>query len=415
MGSTAMHRAAVGMVALLGVLLLVAAVWFSTPLTENYQGFDADGLMYGAMTAARTGDDSFPPEMAHMAPWCYRVLTPWLAAQLPWETLDNFRVLAFVSDVLCLLVLLQWLRRLGFSRGLCVVGLGLYAGVFWTLKASFYMPAYIDYQTQLFLLLILLLTRMRQYAWLPVLLALGALQKESLALFSCVPLLQLWRETAMPRSRRWLLAMAVVLAAMLPLWLLRQFVTANDLGEHWNLFRELGKLAMPDFWPIFLQDVFSGLGLLPALLLLRYREALHVLRREPVLLGYTLMALACLWGGADKARLFLYVLPVWVVFVLLGLRALQAQALPGRFWPWVVLVLAAHALMGGYLTPMGSYADYLARMVPEHSGGLYVPVLLRNAAISLLVWLASVQLLLGQWQWRWDTGFGRDESWNRDA
>ena len=171
-------------------MLLTAVVFATTPVTTNNEGFDFDGLFYAAMA----GSPLVMPEMAHAAPWCYRIVTPYLVSLLPWETLTSFRIAAFGSDVVSLVTLFLILRRLGFADDQSLFGVALYAGVFWTLKFSFYSPAYIDPETQLFLLAIIYLTIDRRYIALVPVLILAALQKESLAAFSVFSATALVRE-----------------------------------------------------------------------------------------------------------------------------------------------------------------------------------------------------------------------------
>src|SRR5580765_7542629 len=92
-------------------LVLTAVVFATTPVTTNNAGFDFDGLFYAAMA----GSPGVMPALAHVAPWCYRIVTPFLVSRLSWETLTGFRVVAFASDVVSLVTLFLILRRLGFT------------------------------------------------------------------------------------------------------------------------------------------------------------------------------------------------------------------------------------------------------------------------------------------------------------
>ncbi|RME00448.1 MAG: hypothetical protein D6812_09760, partial [Deltaproteobacteria bacterium] len=137
--------------------------FLTTPITPSNGGYDSDGLVYGVMAGAPL----LPPQEAayvrRMAPWCYRIVSPAIASLLPFDPLTNFRVMAFLANFSSLLLLFRILRRLAFSRFLSVVGLLFYAGSFWTLKFSFYSPAYIDDETQFFLLLLIDATLSRRW------------------------------------------------------------------------------------------------------------------------------------------------------------------------------------------------------------------------------------------------------------
>ena len=377
-----------------GILLFVGFVFFTTPLTESNQGFDYDGRIYGVMA----GEKSFPQDLANLAPWRYRVLTPFLASQLPWSVLTNFRVLALVSNVLALFVLFLVLQQLGFTRQLSVVGLFLYGGVFWTLKFSFYSPAYVDYVSQLLLLLIIYLTLRCSYWLLLPIFILAALQKESLAAFSLFSLIFLFREKRQTGVVASLAYTALVLCVSFgTLLLVRFMVDADGLSSPVAaVMWEFRKALDPQFWLIFLQSIFSGLGFLPLLLLVNFRSWLEFLRQHWEWVFYAAISLLFVFGGSDKGRLFLYFLPLAVILALHSIRALQGFQSESKFMVWVVLFVLAHLYIGRYLTPMDSFPEYLARMVPEHSDGRFLPYLIRNCILGFAVFLFTVQYMIGK-------------------
>ncbi|MFH2060972.1 MAG: hypothetical protein ABIJ59_19040 [Pseudomonadota bacterium] len=86
------------------IISLVASVFFTTPINDKprgFIGFESDGLAYATMAGAHLPEMPKPEN----APWCYRVLTPYLVSLLPWSILQNFRFLAFMSNILSLFVL----------------------------------------------------------------------------------------------------------------------------------------------------------------------------------------------------------------------------------------------------------------------------------------------------------------------
>jgi hypothetical protein len=384
---------------LVAAAALTGAVFLTTPVTENRGGFDFDGVFYGAMA----GSPLIDPLYARIAPWCYRVLTPALVRALPLDTLAAFRAVVFVSDVASLCVLFAILRRIRASGGLAEVGVLLYAGVFWTLKFSFYSPAYIDAESQLALLTIVYLTVSRRYVWLIPVLGLSALQKESLVAFALFPAARLLREGQgrLDRRRAALVAsMLVVMAAALIA--ARALVPAvNGYSAAQTALVEMPRGADAAFWPMLAQSVFSGLGLLPIVIALEPRPALRLLRQEYEWIVYAGISLALLFGGVDKARLFLYALPLAVAMAMRSVEGIEAR-LGGsrtprpvdrrRFAAWVLALLTLHLFIGNYLTPIGTFAQYLARLVPEHSNGAYLPYLARNAGLALSFVLATLVL-----------------------
>lgn len=378
-------------VAVVAATMLVAAVFVSTPVTEHYDGFGSDGRRYGAMA----GEPSLDPALAEQAPWRYRVLTPYLASRLPFDALSNFQVLAVLANIGSLLLLGLILARLEFSPRLSLIGVLLYAGSFWTLKFSFYSPAYVDSQTQLFLLLAIYLTLSRAYLALPLVFAAGVLQKESLAVFAVFSIVHLWRydDTRRPwlRAGLTLTMLGFPLAAGLAV---RSGVSAGEPSVVAVLLRELATVGDPAFWPVLLQATFSGLGLLPVILLLPSRAWTRFLARRWEWIVYAVISIALLLGGHDKSRLLLYALPLVVILSLHTLDDLEPALSRRTAAPLILAVLALHWYVGSYLTPIGPFMAYLERMVPEYSEGAYTPHLLRNLTLAAAVYVTTMACLI---------------------
>jgi hypothetical protein len=364
-----------------GAAALVAAVFLTTPVTEHKGGYDYDGVFYAAMANGEHGIE------AHLAPWSYRIITPLLAGQLPWSTLTNFRALALVTTF-AELILFGWLLgRLDFSPSLRVFGVLLYAGVFWTLKFSFYAPAYIDYQTRLLLLAIIALTLAGRPAS-PLLMGvfvIGALQKESLVAF--VPFATATMLLRGSSRDAWLRGALLVIACAAALVAVRTHViVANpDQSQTQLMFTQASALLAPTRWPMLLQAALSGLGLLPALLIASPRRWAPFLREHREWYVYGAIAVVLLAGGLDKARLFLYLLPLAVILALSSISAFERGLPPRVFWLWAAPLLVVHFYLGGYLSPIGNVATYLAKFVPEHAANTFMPYLIRNVAVSLVV------------------------------
>lgn len=155
----------------------------------------------------------------------------------------------------------------------------------------------------------------------------------------------------------------------------------------------LGFMRYADFWMRMPIALFSGLGVLPLLLLTRPRAILEMLRRESLWLLLLLAGAALLFGGVDKARLFTYMLPAVVVLCVRTLAAGHPRVtLP--IAAWLVVMLGLHLFLGYYLTPMGNVTEYLGRMVPMHGPYDAVrPGLIRVAAVTG-AWLLATWLIL---------------------
>ena len=114
----------------------------------------------------------------------------------------------------------------------------------------------------------------------------------------------------------------------------------------------------------------------------RPRPWLKFLRERYEWIAYLAISMALLFAGRDKSRLFLYLLPILIVCTVLVAEELKIRSGMQRALVWMAVLLLLHVYIGGYLTPMGSFQDYLARMVPEHSDGTYLPYLARNLVLA---------------------------------
>lgn len=378
-------------VALLGALLIAAAVCATTPLTTSNDGYGFDGAFYAAMA----GHPRIKPELAHVGPWAYRVAAPAIVKRLPWDTLTNFRVVAFICSAAGVWLMFLILSQLGFTEPLCWIGLALYAGVFWAVKFACYTPGYIDAETQLALLTIIYLT-LRGW-WLPLIAAMviGVLVKESLLallVFSSIAFNR--KHGGRLDARNGPLAAALIVLPLLTLAIVRGLVTTvTEIDTGAEIREQLRVLATPRYWAVLLHATFSGLGLLAILAALRPRGWIIFAREHYEWIAYVALGIVLLFGGRDKGRLFLYLLPAAVIAAVLVIENLRAlgRGVPGRLW--LGLLLLAHAFIGNLLTPVGPVERFAARLTPEHSDATHLVYLWQNLAIAVAFLVATWMLL----------------------
>jgi len=384
-------------VALPLLILVPICLFTSTPAYET--GLRSDQLHYAAMAMR----DVAPPRLSERAPWCWRILTPLQVSFLPLgedpssDVISRFKFLAFASNWLSLVLLYALLRALRASPAARVFGVLAYAGIHWTLKFSFRAPAYVDFQMQTLVLAILFFTVARRY-WVTLpLFALAALQKET-ALF-LIPAVAVHRW----RSRRrigganalWL-ASALVVPALALLAVRVAIPPANDYSAT-QVLRWVATKQLPDphFWPRFLVAVFSGLGILPLVLGWRWRAVRQHLLENPHWLAVLACGVLVLFGGVDKARLFLPMTPVVVVLAV----AAWDPVLRGRETPavlWILLTLLLNAYLGHHFEPMGPSGAALARLAPVHASTSMAPSLVRIAVVAA-VWCVATAVLQRRW------------------
>lgn len=304
------------------------------------------------------GDPRFHPALASLAPWCWRVLTPSVVGVLPFPNLTGFRIVSVGSTAAGLIVFYALLIRVGASRPAAALGLAPYAGIFWAVKFSFYSPASVDAATQLFLLLILLLLAEDRYGLTVPVLMLGILQKESVAVLGLVAAVR-WvaRRQRLSKDARAhpLVALALPLATHLAVRAWKPPVNSS-LRLAWS---GMAALTRPAIWPRLVLELYSGLGVLPLVLLGRWRDAIRVMPRDPAWVTLLVVGSGLLFGGMDKGRLFLPMLPAVVMWALAVVAAIRKRAAESASRWWLAATLGAVGTADGSVAPAAS---------PSHAG-----------------------------------------------
>jgi hypothetical protein len=380
-------------------LLILAPIWLTTSTPGYETGLRSDQLHYAAMAMR----DVAPPRLYERAPWCWRILTPLQVSFLPVgedpssDVITRFKVLAFASNWVSLILLYALLRKLRASPAARFFGVLAYAGIHWTLKFSFRAPAYVDFQMQTLVLAILFFMVARRY-WVTLpLFVLAALQKET-ALF-LIPAVAVHRWHTRRRfdgaDGLWL-ASALVLPALALVAVRAAIPPMNDYSAtqvlRWVLTQQLPD---PHFWPRLLVALFSGLGILPLLLGWRWRAVWQCLRENPHWLAVLACGLLVLFGGVDKARLFLPMTPAVVVLAVIAWDpVLREREMPAM--AWIVLTLLLNAYLGHHFEPMGPRGAALARLAPIHASTSMAPSLVRIGIVAA-VWCVSTAVLQKRW------------------
>ena len=371
-------------------LALLTLVALTTPQTTLQHGYDSDGRSYAAMAGASDVD----PERGRAAPFLWRVLSPFVASMLPGPFLFRFRAMAFLSNWATLALLFSLLHTLVGSITLAAIGVALYGGVFWTLKFSWYSPFYVDYQTQMFLVLITLLAVRERFVVIPFVVAVAVLQKESLLLAGAFSIACFGRKHPGAALKTLAYAAAVLVPAVAVLALLR--LLERPTSHYWTISEAFAVLSAKSALGQRLALSFvSGLGIL-GVFALCYARALWTFFKERWEWGlYALLSCLSLLGGVDKARLFLYLLVPLTVATTFVLRA-RLSAPPDQLEVgWLALTLLCHLWLGHYLSPMGTSSDYLNRMVPEWAPSWPPSDYIAQVAVVLAAWLVAT--LLFEW------------------
>jgi hypothetical protein len=375
-------------------LAIIAAIWFSTPVTSHGDGLDSDGVYYAAMTLR---DPRFE-DLASTAPYCWRPLTPWMASFVapadPSRLVPTLRALNVVSAWVSLATLHALLRRIGLSGFGSFIGVLLYAGVFWTVKFSFFSPAYVDHASMALLMLALLATA-AQCWWLAALVVtIAAFQKESI--LAVVPMLIAWRwrfdGLRTIRGRLW--CAVTVLAPLSVVTAIRIAITPSNDYSAWSMMRAVVATQIPDpqFWKLLLPELSVALGAMLFVLLAYARPCAILLRENPQWAVMLIVGLPLAFAGLEKARLLLPLVPACIFLSATLLDRAWQDGFAGR--AWVVLTLLIHFYLGHHLESMSSIDEYFTRMTPLHGlrEGDATPELMRIAVVGVL-WLLATLLL----------------------
>jgi hypothetical protein len=362
-------------------IVVTALIWALTTPTTHEGGWDADGRHYAAMA----GVEGFSSHIGKVGPWCYRVLTPAIVELLPVEPMVGFTLVTFVANVANLVLLDLLLLAAGISGHRArLLALGLWATSFWTLRFSFFSPAYIDAPTTTVLLAGLVLAL--RHRWLPSLLVftLGVLQKESLAAFALAPAVMVWQDHQLGRFHRRLVALGFGVAPLAVAWGIREAIDAPGFSTWTVVDGELRALASAAGMLDLTAAAFAGLGLLPAVVLIGWRSVLGLGRRHEGLAVAAVVAASTVVGGVDKSRPFLYLLPL---VLLVAADLVERWKTPHRgLWLWCTTCVVGQAALAGLFEPTPSFELFLTRFVPEHADfAAHRPFLVAAVALNVVV------------------------------
>lgn len=334
-------------------LMIVLALRLTTSIPPALAGCAYDGEFYGAMAAPLSSDAWH----VYQAPWCWRVLTPYFISLLPWPVFESFLASNLVFNWLNL-VLVGWLaQRVCSSRSAGVGAMLLYAGVFWSIKFSFYCPCYIDVQTQTVFLGALCLMELKRYRALVFFIALGALQKESALLLAPVAAVQHY-SVKHDRKAALLYLVLILAAAAAALALVRVSIAPVNQYLSEGAFRQQLAADLQSLFELrarIFTNVTSGLGLLWLIVIWRARALADFIRKNPHWAALILLGILPLFAGTDKGRFFLYMLPAITILAVAGIKPILERLERGerRVVIWAALTLVIHFYIGHLLTATG--------------------------------------------------------------
>jgi hypothetical protein len=333
------------------VLLAIALLAGNVGYVSLRRGFMAgpervkelDHHFYIAMAGERPEGGERDPHSA-VAPFCWRVLVPWIVRGLAPSglTLDaRFFLVTNLALLGFLLTLAAWLRRLGFTRQETALGLllaGLTPGVVRWYEYQYWMTDPLG----LFLVtLALLLVERGARLALAFTGVLGLATRESFLLVFPYYFARRWRERGFWRSL--LETPAVALAPIAVFVLVRSLVEPLEGGDMLAAARSVLAFRwrhISDNQPYFM--TLGSFGALLPLALLSPRSLLEMARRRIEACVFIVLTYATLAVGNNTDRLLCYALPLWLAAALRQARLLEPS---GRSsWAWAALIVGVQTL-----------------------------------------------------------------------
>lgn len=305
---------------------------------------ETDHYYYLAM--AESDETRAASVQARTAPYCWRVLTPFLAHQLTRLGLSIHQAFYLLTNVFLygfLLALFAYLRALGFVEREALVGMALAGLMPGTLRWYEYQYWMTD---PLALLLVcgslLCIESGRERLLLP-LAVLGVLTRESFLLVFVYYAVR-WLQRSGLRAAI-LRTLPLAAAPAVVLLLLRVIITPGPGPRLWKVVREIVAFRVSVLWESQLYLATVGtFGVLVPLALLAPALTWARVRRWPAAAAFVVATYLTLLFGNNTDRLLAYAAPIVVAAGLLGLRVPAFSRNPARLATWTAAALALQLL-----------------------------------------------------------------------
>ncbi len=323
--------------------------YFTQPRIEFANGAGFDGVKYvKTVEQIKAGEPINNP-----APFVYRLAAPFLVSILPIKPLNGFLILNLVCALLSVLLLNYWLRKFlkwpWLSFALSVFFMVHWAG---SLRFSFYYPASCDPMAILFVLLgLIMLKSIRdrfttiKVVGLCILVFLGAFVREFIPIIALgiLPMRVLTysnksvfidRKTLKRNSIATLIAILSGALGILMTHLLT-VPTESGYGFIHAVYRWIHEKSIFQWITAY----FYVFGVMWIFILLFYREALKLLKKESYLIPILISGLILTYiGGGDTERFIFWFMPIF--FLLIGFLIEKKWSFFSKKRIWIPLLLS---------------------------------------------------------------------------
>ncbi|MEM8599904.1 MAG: hypothetical protein AAGF99_08285 [Bacteroidota bacterium] len=309
-------------------------------------------------------------------PFVYRPLGPWLVGLLPGPDPIGFYVSTLAGLLAVTVLLYVLLRRDDIPPGASALAVGAFAAspyVFGILVYNYFHIG--DVLTYILLLLGLLLLYRRRWLGLAVVLALGALTRETVLLLVPTAFVYLWEQDRLRAdARRMAMVVGPALALAVALRLLAD-PRPGGLSLVDSLLVEGVKAFRADTWIRLLLVAWAPLGLWVVVF---WEDTVAYVRAHPHRIVFAVLVFVSVFFGYDQERLFgpAFVAVVPLLGVLLARHLLDARAPTG-------------ALVGVIAAVMLNVPSHLVARFPLPSRTLTIVLTFTSLGLATLVavWL----------------------------
>ncbi|MBN1475922.1 hypothetical protein JXA47_04130 [Candidatus Sumerlaeota bacterium] len=330
--------------------IALAALFAWTPLTPVNGGEDMyDGRYYAAM--ARTPWQA--TEMTRFAPFCWRVLTPWIVHALSMPAVEGFLMVSFLGQWATAILLWLLLRYLRVAPLLAAAGVAMHLTSLWGPRFAFWSPCHPETMTQLITLALLFAIVSGKPIVTAALFILGALQREQLMTLALFQALWLWRGGRSPLRAFALAALIALPGAAVILGLRLAIHPVNPRGMAETILYYLGMrwdhtVESHGLYVVrYLAGTLRSLGAVPWLILLGGPVLWRRLRGEWPWLVMALLTWVLVWaGGVDCERRVFHAFPLLLIPLLVHWRG---TSLDHRTLPLLLWALLAHLAVNVFL------------------------------------------------------------------
>ncbi|GAA0873079.1 hypothetical protein GCM10009117_22260 [Gangjinia marincola] len=306
-------------------IALLLSYFYTQDRIEYANGQGMDGVKYFTTTLQMM--ESQP--IVNKAPYVYRLVPPYLAAQLPFGILDNFLIINWIATLMSCLLLFGYAKVM-LKNAVPAFLITLYFMLHWSgyLRLYTYYPANCDTVAMVFIMLSLIMLRLLhqgftwwKYLLFCIILFVGVFTREFIAFFAFGVLLMnqpIQYNDGIFKVRKIRLIRQVGLTAvsfgigLIGVYITHQLVTAlPDQASKYGFLRTIYITMHSKSIFMLITAYFYVFGVLWIPLIYFYKTTLDFFKSQKYLIPLSLLSIVIAWfGGGDTERFIIWFLPI---------------------------------------------------------------------------------------------------------